>query len=178
LNAILIAIRKRIGEREGLNPTTVFKSDQLSSLCKKKPKTLKELKEIDGFVASKIRKYGGDILNEIRSYLEMEPLTEAEMKEISDFEKSKSFPITFTQGVKSLIKDDPPPSSSQQGSSQKSKKNILVIEDEDDTDDDLELLEMMENEIIENKKLQEKETPKVKMSTFTIKTPKKKFYDD
>jgi ribonuclease D len=162
-----------------LNPTTVFKSDQLSSLCKKKPTTLKELKEIDGFVASKIRKYGGDILNEIRKYLDKEELTDSEMKDISDFEKSKSsFPINFTQGVKSLIKDDDGPSS--QGSSQKSKKNILVIEDEheDDDDDDLEMLEMMENQIIEQKKLQEKEVPKPKMSTFTIKTPKKRFYDD
>ena len=180
LKPILTTLRKKIAEREGLAPYQILKPELLESLVAKKPTTLNELKDINTMVSAKIRRYGVDILNEIRKFLSMDEIDETEKKLILEFEKSKSYPITFTQGVRNLIKPSSSPKLSQEdiknSSSQQKLKPSIVIDDDEEDDDLFEILDKIEQE--HQEKSETKKNEKKKFSSFTIKTPSKQFYDD
>eukprot|EP01080_Neovahlkampfia_damariscottae_P002479 gene2479-3188_t len=182
LPKMLNDLRKKISEREGKAPYQILKPEILELLASKKPTSLKDLEAINGLVSAKIRRYGVDILNEIRSFLSLNEIDDNEKKLISEFEKVKTYPVSFSKGsFKSASNASPTSSQEEKNLSQSQNKKIrsipIVLDDDDDDEAIFNLLDKVEKEKEKEKKISEKK----QVSTFVIKTPKgqrKKFYDD
>ena len=64
----LRALRKTLAQRQGIPPYMVFSDKTLHEMCRAKPKTVSELREISGVGDSKRDKYGIEFVQEIRDY--------------------------------------------------------------------------------------------------------------
>jgi superfamily II DNA helicase RecQ len=60
--------RKETAEKEGIPPYVIAKNSQLGEIVKKEIKTLEALKQLNGFGAKKIEKYGKDICGIVKAF--------------------------------------------------------------------------------------------------------------
>lgn len=97
---ILRALRKKISEREKLPPYVVFHDTTLREISENIPMNEEALRRIKGIGESKIKKYGEELLNEIRTYAEQNGIKEKEEENentstTESEEKQKSHKITY-----------------------------------------------------------------------------------
>ena len=62
--------RKEAAEKDGVPVYIAATNSQLENIVKSKPTTLEQLKNIDGFGAKKVEKYGKEIIEKIKLFCE------------------------------------------------------------------------------------------------------------
>lgn len=60
--------RKETAEKEGIPPYVIAKNSHLGEIVKKEIKTLEALKQLNGFGAKKVEKYGKDICGIVKAF--------------------------------------------------------------------------------------------------------------
>jgi superfamily II DNA helicase RecQ len=64
--------RKETAENEGIPVYIVATNNQIASIIRLRPKSLEQLKTIDGFGKKKIEKYGKIIVEKIKAFYEVD----------------------------------------------------------------------------------------------------------
>ena len=75
---LLIGLRKKVADKAGVPPYTVFQENSLTEMSFKYPISLEELKNINGVGEGKAVKYGQDFLITIKSYVEENEILRAD----------------------------------------------------------------------------------------------------
>jgi ATP-dependent DNA helicase RecQ len=75
---LLLGLRKKVADKAGVPPYTVFQENSLSEMSFKYPISLEELKNINGVGEGKAIKYGQDFLVAIKSYVEENEILRAD----------------------------------------------------------------------------------------------------
>ena len=75
---LLIGLRKKVADKAGVPPYTVFQENSLTEMSFKYPISLDELKNINGVGEGKAVKYGHDFLISIKSYVEENEILRAD----------------------------------------------------------------------------------------------------
>ena len=75
---ILIGLRKKVADKAGVPPYTVFQENSLTEMSFKYPISLEELKNINGVGEGKAVKYGQDFLITIKSYVDENEILRAD----------------------------------------------------------------------------------------------------
>ena len=75
---LLIGLRKKVADKAGVPPYTVFQENSLTEMSFKYPISLEELKNINGVGEGKAVKYGQDFLITIKSYVEENEIIRAD----------------------------------------------------------------------------------------------------
>jgi len=78
LYKLLHGLRKKVADKAGVPPYTVFQENSLSEMSFKYPISLEELKNINGVGEGKAIKYGQDFLVAIKSYVEENEILRAD----------------------------------------------------------------------------------------------------
>ncbi|MDG1090506.1 MAG: RecQ family ATP-dependent DNA helicase [Flavobacteriaceae bacterium] len=78
LYKLLLGLRKKVADKAGVPPYTVFQENSLSEMSFKYPISLEELKNINGVGEGKAIKYGQDFLVAIKSYVEENEILRAD----------------------------------------------------------------------------------------------------
>jgi len=75
---LLIGLRKKVADKAGVPPYTVFQENSLTEMSFKYPISLEELKNINGVGEGKAVKYGQDFLITIKSYVDENEILRAD----------------------------------------------------------------------------------------------------
>jgi ATP-dependent DNA helicase RecQ len=101
LFSLLKAVRKDISERESVPPYIIFTDAALREMSEKLPQNEVEFLNIKGVGESKLRKYGGEFLQTIKSYSAEKPSEEDE-KEAKNDTQSHIITLDMCRGGRTL----------------------------------------------------------------------------
>jgi ATP-dependent DNA helicase RecQ len=99
----LRAVRKQIAEKENVPPFVIFSDAALRDMCAKQPKTSEEFLQVSGVGEHKLKKYGLEFIQAIRSFSEENPEYKCEWESIEPAKTAK--PAKPAKPVKKQVGD-------------------------------------------------------------------------